>query len=45
MGFLLGKLVRLNIFNINIFTSSRLAISYNKIKLKDNICIKFFYKK
>ena len=25
-------------------TSSHLATSYNKIKLKDNIYIKFFYK-
>ena len=43
MRFLLEKLARLNIFNTNIFISSRLAISYNEIKLKDNICIEFFY--
>ena len=43
IGSLVGKLAKLSIFNINISFSSRLAISYNKIKLKDNICIKFFY--
>ena len=45
IGFLLEKLAKLSIFNTNIFSSSYLAISYNKIKLKDNIYIKFFYKK
>ena len=42
--FLLEKLAKLSIFNTNIFSSSCLAISYNKIKLKDNIYMKFFYK-
>ena len=44
MRFLLGKLARLSIFNTNIFTSSCLAISYDKVKLKDNICVEFFYR-
>ena len=44
IGFLLGKLARLSISNTNIFTSSRLAISYNKVKLKDNICMEFFHR-
>ena len=43
--FLLKKLAKLSIFNTNMFSSSYLAISYNKVKLKDNIYIKFFYKK
>ena len=43
MGSLLGKLVKLSIFNTNMSSSSHLAISHNKIKLKDNICVKFFY--
>ena len=38
------KLARLSISNTNISTSSHLAISYNEIKLKDNICIEFFYR-
>ena len=42
--FLLKKLAKLSIFNTNIFFSSCLAISYNKIKLKDNIYIEFFYR-
>ena len=42
---LLEKLTKLSISNINIFFSSYLAISHNKIKLKDNIYIEFFYKK
>ena len=41
---LLEKLAKLSIFNTNISTSSRLATSYNKVKLKDNICIEFFYR-
>ena len=41
---LLKKLAKLSIFNINIFFSNYLAISYNKIKLKDNIYIEFFYR-
>ena len=44
MGFLLGKLARLSISNTNMFTSSCLAISYNEVKLKDNIRIEFFYR-
>ena len=44
MEFLLEKLARLSIFNINISISSCLAIFYNEIKLKDNICIEFFYR-
>ena len=44
MRFLLGKLARLSIFNINISTSSYLAISYNEVKLKDDIRIEFFYR-
>ena len=40
---LLGKLAKLSISNTNIFFSSHLATSYNKVKLKDNICIEFFY--
>ena len=44
MRFLLEKLAKLSISNINIFSSSRLTISYNKVKLKDNIYIKFFYR-
>ena len=44
MGFLLEKLVRLSISNTNISISSRLATSYNEIKLKDNIRIEFFYR-
>ena len=44
MGFLLEKLARLSIFNTNISTSSCLATSYDKIKLKDNIRVEFFYK-
>ena len=43
MGFLLEKLAKLSIFNTNIFFSSCLAISYNEIKLKDNIYMKFFH--
>ena len=43
--FLIGKLAKLSISNTNIFSSSHLAISYNKIKLKDNIYIEFFYGK
>ena len=43
MEFLLGKLAKLSIFNTNIFSSSYLATSYNKVKLKDNIYIEFFY--
>ena len=43
--FLLEKLARLSISNTNISTSSCLAISYDEIKLKDNICIEFFYEK
>ena len=43
-GFLLGKLVRLSISNTNMFSSSRLAISYDKVKLKDDICVEFFYR-
>ena len=45
MGFLLEKLAKLSISNTNMSFSSYLTISYNKIKLKDNIYIKFFYKK
>ena len=41
---LLEKLAKLSIFNTNMFFSSCLAISYNEIKLKDNIYIKFFYR-
>ena len=44
MKSLLEKLAKLSISNTNISSSSYLAISYNKIKLKDNIYIKFFYK-
>ena len=44
IGFLLKKLAKLSIFNTNMFTSSYLAISYDKIKLKDNIHIEFFYR-
>ena len=44
IGFLLEKLAKLSIFNINIFSSSHLAISYNEVKLKDNIHIEFFYR-
>ena len=43
MGFLLGKLARLSISNTNMSISSRLAISHDEIKLKDNIRIEFFY--
>ena len=43
-GFLLGKLAKLSISNTNMFSSSRPAISYNKIKLKDDICVEFFYR-
>ena len=42
---LLKKLAKLSISNTNISSSSYLAISYNKIKLKDNIHIEFFYRK
>ena len=42
---LLKKLAKLSISNINIFTSNYLATFYNKIKFKDNIYIKFFYRK
>ena len=45
MKSLLKKLAKLSISNTNMFSSSYLAISYNKIKLKDNIYIKFFYEK
>ena len=45
MGSLLGKLAKLSISNTNMFSSSRLAISYNEIKLKDNIHIEFFHGK
>ena len=41
---LLEKLAKLSISNINIFSSSRLATSHDEIKLKDNICIEFFYR-
>ena len=44
MRFLSEKLAKLSISNTNIFSSSRLAISHNKIKLKDNICVEFFYR-
>ena len=44
IGFLLGKLAKLSIFNINISSSSYLATSYDKVKLKDNIYIEFFYR-
>ena len=43
--FLLEKLAKLSISNTNISFSSHLAISYNKIKLKDNIHMKFFHRK
>ena len=43
--FLLEKLAKLSISNTNILFSSYLAISYDEIKLKDNIYIEFFYKK
>ena len=43
MGFLLGKLAKLSISNINMFSSSRLATSHDEVKLKDNIRVKFFY--
>ena len=43
IGSLLGKLARLSIFNINISTSSRLATSHDEGKLKDDICMEFFY--
>ena len=42
---LLEKLAKLSISNTNIFSSSYLAIFYNKVKLKDNIYIEFFYRK
>ena len=45
MRFLLEKLAKLSISNTNISTSSCLAISYNEVKLKDNIRIEFFYRK
>ena len=44
MGFLLGKLAKLSISDTNMFSSSRLAISHNEIKLKDDIRIEFFYR-
>ena len=44
IGFLLGKLAKLSIFNTNMSISSCLAISHDKVKLKDNIRIEFFYK-
>ena len=44
MGSLSGKLAKLSISNINISTSSRPATSYNKVKLKDNIRVKFFHR-
>ena len=43
IGFLLGKLAKLSIFNTNMSFSSYLAISYNEVKLKDDIYVKFFY--
>ena len=45
IGFLVEKLAKLSISNINMSSSSRLATSYNEVKLKDNICMKFFYGK
>ena len=44
MESLLGKLAKLSISNTNISISSCLAISYDKVKLKDNICVEFFYR-
>ena len=44
IGSLSKKLVKLSISNTNIFFSSYLATSYNKVKLKNNIYIKFFYR-
>ena len=43
MGSLLGKLAKLSIFNTNMSSSSRLATSYDEVKLKDNIRVEFFY--
>ena len=43
MGSLSGKLARLSISNTNISTSSRLATSYDEVKLKDNIRVEFFH--
>ena len=40
---MLEKLAKLSIFNTNISTSSRLATSYDEVKLKDNIRVEFFY--
>ena len=44
IGSLLGKLAKLSISNTNMSSSSCLATSHNKIKLKDNICMEFFYR-
>ena len=42
-GSLLGKLAKLSISNTNMFSSSRLATSYDEVKLKDDIRVEFFY--
>ena len=44
IGSLLGKLAKLSISNTNMSTSSRLAISHDEVKLKDNIRVEFFYR-
>ena len=43
MGSLLEKLAKLSISNTNMSSSSCLATSYNEVKLKDDIYMKFFH--
>ena len=43
-GSLSRKLAKLSISNTNISTSSRLTISHDEIKLKDDVRIEFFYR-
>ena len=38
-----GKLAKLSISNTNMSSSSCLAISYDEVKLKDDICVEFFH--